>query len=164
MGTAPPTAPPPSPLQACQEVLTALGMSLGKPEAGQGWIPTLPGICPSDPSQVPLCGSWSTASTSEVSQKEPPSTAGLACPLLPQNKIPISLSLVEGQDPPGDQEPVTTRPAALSLGTTAPPASVICVQQGLGLMHRWPWGNHCPGLDTAPCPHIVTRLSLIFLA
>ena len=126
--------------------------------------PTLRGFYLSDHFQVLLCGFWSTASTSEVSQRESPSTTELARPLLPQDKIPISPSLVNGQDPPGDQEPVTTRPAALSLGTTAPPPSVICVQQGLGLMHRWPWGNHCPGLDTAPCPHIVTRLSLIFLA
>ena len=60
-----------------------------------------------------------------------PHTTGLAGPFLLQEKIPTSPSLDQGQDPWGDQESVN-RPAAVGLETTAPPPSVIRIQQGLG--------------------------------
>ena len=60
-----------------------------------------------------------------------PHTTGLAGPFLFQEKIPISPSL--------DQESVN-RPAAVGLETTAPPPSVIRIQQGLGLARRQPRG------------------------
>ena len=68
-----------------------------------------------------------------------PHTTGLAGPFLFQEKIPISPSLDQGRDPWGDQESVN-RPAAVGLETTAPPPSVIRIQQGLGLARRQPRG------------------------
>lgn len=106
-------------------------MSPRQPETGQVLVPTLRGL--GEPFQVPLCDSRGTVT------ERAPHTAGLAGSFLPQEKILISSSLDQGRDPWGDQESVN-RPAAVGLETTTPPASVICVQQGLGPVHRQPWG------------------------
>ena len=66
--------------------------------------------------------------------RKSPHTTGLAGPLLPWSKAPISPLFVNGRDPHSEQA------SCCWLETTAPSLSVICVQQGLGSVHRQPWG------------------------
>lgn len=66
--------------------------------------------------------------------RKSPHTTGLAGPLLPWSKAPISPLFVNGRDPHSEQA------SCCWLETTAPSLSVIRVQQGLGSVHRQPWG------------------------